>query len=93
MAVLPDNAVRHLEENDLETYIVVRVADEFVVDLMLKTCGIAYEEAIQDTETITIQDVPIPFATPRLLLRMKQTYRDRDAIDRQFLEDKLKGQS
>lgn len=68
------------------------MADEFVVDLMLKTCGIAYEPASGEIETIPIQGVPIPFASPRLLLRMKQTAREKDALDRVFLQDKLKSE-
>jgi hypothetical protein len=31
--------------------------------------------------------------TMALLLRMKQTYRDKDVIDRRFLEDKLERES
>jgi hypothetical protein len=33
--------------------------------------------------------VPIPFATPELLLRMKQTYRQNDVADRVFLHRKI----
>lgn len=92
LATLPDNAVREIQPGELDQYVVIRVADEFVVDLMLKTCGIDYHEAIPEVETITIQDVPIPFASPKLLLKMKQTYRDKDAIDREFLEQKIRGE-
>ena len=31
------------------------------------------------------QAVPIPSANPELLLRMKDTYRDKDKLDRAFL--------
>jgi len=91
LEILPDKAVRQLVDNDLDDYLVVRVADEFVVDLMLKTCGISYEEAVKDVEVHTLQGVAIPFVSPRTLLRMKQTVRERDAIDRAFLEQKLGG--
>src|ERR1043166_523633 len=93
MEVLPDKAIREVTDDDLETYVVVRVADEVLVDLMLKTCGITYEEASQDIEVIPIQGVPIPFASPRLLLRMKQTRREKDELDRVFLQEKLKKES
>lgn len=86
---LPDKAARELAGTDLRDYVVVRVADEFVVDLMLASCGIAYEEACAEIVTITLRGVPIPFATPRLLLRMKQTVRDKDAVDRSFLYQKI----
>src|SRR6185436_2298241 len=35
LEVLPDKAVLQVQENDLDDYIVVRIADEVVVDLML----------------------------------------------------------
>lgn len=91
--ISPDQAIREMGEHDLEQYTVVRVADEIVVDLMLRTCGIAYEEATDETEWITLDSVPIPFASARLLLRMKQTTREKDALDRLFLEQKLADQN
>jgi len=90
MEMLPDKAVREMAEDDLEKYLVVRVADEIVVDLMINTCGVSYEEAVPGIEIHHIDGVPIPFASAKLLLRMKQTYREKDALDRQFLEEKLK---
>ena len=32
-----------------------------------------------------LEGVPIPFASPELLLRMKDTYRAKDKLDRAFL--------
>jgi hypothetical protein len=87
---LPDKAVRGLKEADLEEYEVVRVADEIVVDLMLSACGVTYEDAKDEIEIVTIQGVPIPFASARLLLRTKQTDRDKDIPDKMFLEEKLR---
>ena len=91
LEVFPDKAVRELGDDDLRNYLVVRVADEVVVDLMLKACGIGYEEASREIETVRIRDVSIPFASPKLLLRMKQTHREKDELDRKFLERKIKG--
>ena len=93
LEVLPDKAVLQVEKNDLDEYTVVRVADEVVVDLMLSTCGIAYSEAAQDIEFKEIRGVRIPFASAKLLLRMKQTYREKDIADRIFLESKLRAKS
>jgi hypothetical protein len=90
LEVLPDKAVREVKANDLDEYIVVRVADEIVVDLMLSACGVTYTEAVGEIETRQIQGVSIPFASARLLLRTKQTYRDKDIADRIFLERKLR---
>jgi hypothetical protein len=89
LEILPDKAVRKMSEDDLDVYHVVRVADEIVVDLMLSACGIAYADATDEVESVVIHGVPIPFASAKLLLRMKQTYRDKDIPDRIFLQEKL----
>jgi len=83
---LPDQAVKELLPGEVSQYNVVRVADEIVVDLMASACGIDYEEAIKDSIIRTIDGVPIPFASPRLLWRMKEkTHREKDAPDLLFL--------
>jgi hypothetical protein len=82
---LQDQAVRDVAPDDLDRYAVVRVADEIVVDLMKAACGIAYEEASRHVDFVEVDGVPIPFANPELLLRMKDTYRDKDKLDRAFL--------
>ncbi len=92
LEILPDKAILEMQPDDLENYTVVRVADEILVDLMLSTCGISYEEAKDEIEWMEIDDVPIPFATATLLLKMKQTGREKDRLDLMFLERKIAGQ-
>jgi Nucleotidyl transferase of unknown function (DUF2204) len=89
LEILSDKAVRQIKETDLDQYIVVRVADEIVVDLMLSACGVSYEDAVDQVELSTVEGITIPFPSAQLLLRMKQTYRDKDVVDRRFLESKL----
>ena len=89
LEILPDKAVGELREGDLERYVVVRVADEIVVDLLLSAGGVAYAEALTETIIADVEGVPIPFASPRLLLRMKQTGREKDALDLLFLRELL----
>ena len=87
LATLPDQAVRELEAGDVARYVVVRVADEIVVDLMGSACGIDFQEASSEIDVHTIDGVPIPFASPQLLWRMKApTRREKDASDLVFLE-------
>jgi predicted nucleotidyltransferase len=43
LAVLADNAAADVKATDVRDYVVVRVADEVVVDLMGKACGLTYE--------------------------------------------------
>jgi hypothetical protein len=86
LSTLPDNAVRDLKPGELQQYNVIRVADEILVDLMRSAGGIEYEEAAKDVVVREIQGVPIPFASPRLLWRMKAvTHREKDAADLVFL--------
>jgi hypothetical protein len=92
MSALPDGAIREVQPGDLNEYVVVRVCDEFVVDLMKAACGIEYAEANKFISWIMVRDVKIPFANPNLLLRLKQTYRDKDAMDRNYLRELLRQQ-
>ncbi len=83
---LPDKAVLQLQPGEVGKYVVVRVADEIVVDLMKSASGIDYEEASKEVVIRTVQGVPIPFTSPRLLWRMKKnTHREKDAADLVFL--------
>lgn len=86
LSTLPDNAVRELQPGELQQYNVIRIGDEILVDLMVSAGGIRYEEAAKDVVVREIQGVPIPFASPRLLWRMKVvTHREKDAADLVFL--------
>jgi hypothetical protein len=86
LATLPDNAVRELQPGELQQYNVIRVADEIVVDLMGSAAGIDCAEAAKDVVVREVGGVSIPFASPRLLWRMKAvTHREKDAGDLVFL--------
>ncbi|HEY7214265.1 MAG TPA: hypothetical protein VIC28_06525 [Thermoanaerobaculia bacterium] len=86
MSTLPDNAAALLADDEIQRYQVVRVADEIVVDLLGSACRINYEEAVAaGLDTFTIQGVPIPVANKELLIRMKDTIRESDAVDVRFL--------
>lgn len=89
LEILPDKAVTELQEGDLERYVVVRVADEIVVDLLLSAGGIRFAEAQSEVSNVEVAGVPIPFASPRLLMRMKQTGREKDTLDLLFLRELL----
>ncbi len=89
LEILPDKAILELGDDDFRDYTVVRVSDEILVDVMTAACGIGFEEANHDVEIAELQGVRIPFATPQLLLRMKQTHREKDVPDRIFLHEKI----
>ena len=86
LSTLPDNAVRDLQPGELQQYNVIRVADEILVDLMRTAGGIDYAEAVKDVVVREVDGVLIPFASPRLLWRMKVgTHRAKDEADLVFL--------
>jgi len=90
LAVLADNAASEVAEDDVQRHAVVRVADEVIVDLMGSACGVTYAEAARDAESLERDGVLIPVASPAALIRMKDTPRPQDAIDRAFLEGLLR---
>ncbi len=86
LEIFPDKAVRQLEPGDVAKYVVCRVADEVLVDLMGSAAGIEYAEAAREVVVREIGGVAIPFASPPLLWRMKRhTHRAKDAPDLLFL--------
>jgi hypothetical protein len=90
LEILPDKAVRELSpEEDLATWVVVRVNDEITVNLMTEASGIRFEEAAPEIEWIEVAGERIPFASAKLMLRFKQgSVREKDVMDRKFLEER-----
>jgi hypothetical protein len=93
LAVLADNAAADVADDDVQRYVVVRVVDEVVVDLMGRACGLSYAEAARDAETLERDGVLIPLASPATLIRTKDTHRPQDAIDRAFLQGVLRART
>lgn len=88
LEILPDRAVLELESGDVSKYTVVRVADEIIVDLMKSACGVEYSEIGGEVVVRNVEGVNIPFASARLLWRMKApTHREKDAPDLQYLRE------
>ena len=90
LGVLADNAAAAVNDTDVRDYAVVRVADEVLVDLMGRACGLSYDEVAADAEMHDLGGVLVPVASPSALIRTKQTTRPQDAVDRAFLEDVLR---
>lgn len=87
VAELPDRAAEELRPGEIAEFVVIRVADEIVVDLMQSASGVDYRAASGQVVRHQIGGVEIPFASPALLLRMKRgSVRPKDLADVQFLE-------
>ncbi len=91
LSYLEDNAVAEVRDDEISRYAVVRVADEIIVDLMARACGIDFAQATIEAgvETIEIEGVPVPVATKEMLIRMKDTVRPSDAADVGYLKTRV----
>lgn len=87
--VLPDQAAKDLEPEWFAEGDNIRVADAFVVDVMLNACGETYETLKQYAITVDLEGIPVQTVSLEGLLRTKQTVRDKDAADRRVLERAL----
>ncbi len=88
LEMLPDQAVLQLEPGDVAKFVVCRVSDDVLVDLMGSAAGIEFAEASKHIVTGEVDGVLIPFASPELLWRMKRhTRREKDAPDLYFLRE------
>ena len=86
MSTLPDNAAALMADDEVNRSGVVRVADEFVVDLMAEACGLDFAACEAGIEPVVVDGVEIPVAGKQLLVKTKQTIRPHDAADAAFLQ-------
>ena len=89
LMVLPDQAAKDIDPAWFEEGENIRVADEFVVDLMVNACGETYESLQQFAETVDLEGVPVRTVNLEGLLRTKQSAREKDRADRVVLEQAL----
>jgi len=90
LEILPDHAIRELGDEDIARWVVVRINDDITVDLMTEACGVSFEDAASGVETEVIDGIPIPFAGAELMLKMKQSPREKDTADRSFLQQLIR---
>lgn len=89
LMVLPDQAAKDLEPEWFTEGENIRVADAFLVDIMLNACGETYETLKQFALTVDLEGTPVRTVSLEGLLRTKQTMRDKDVSDRHILERAL----
>ena len=89
LMVLPDRAAKDLDPAWFIEGENIRVADAFVVDIMLNAAGETYDTLKQYAETVDFDGLPIRTVNLQGLLRTKQSMRDKDAADRIIIERAL----
>jgi predicted nucleotidyltransferase len=89
LMVLPDQAAKALDAEWFEEGDNIRVADAFVVDLLLTANGQTYETLSRYAEVIDLEGIPVRTITLEGLLLTKQTMREKDVPDRLVIEQAL----
>lgn len=89
LMILPDQAAKDIEPQWFEEGENIRVADAFVVDIMLNANGQTYETLRQYSQTLDLDGVPVHAVNLEGLLLTKQTMRDKDVLDRIVIERAL----
>jgi len=90
LMLLPDRAAKDIDPAWFSEGENIRVADEFVVDIMLNAGGETYDTLKQHAETIDLEGLPIRTVNLEGLLRTKQSMRDKDMADRAIIERALR---
>ncbi|MGC2166100.1 MAG: hypothetical protein WA632_08815 [Gallionella sp.] len=89
LMVLPDQAAKDIDPAWFDEGENIRVADAFVVDIMLNACGETYETLQQFAETVDLDGVTVRTINLEGLLLTKQSMREKDVSDRIILERAL----
>ncbi len=89
LMVLPDQAAKDIDPAWFDEGENIRVADAFIVDIMLNACGESYETLKQYAETVDLDGMAVRTINLEGLLLTKQTMREKDMSDRIILERAL----
>jgi hypothetical protein len=90
LMVLPDQAAQEIDPAWFEEGDNIRVADDFVVDIMLNACGETFDTLKPHAETIDLDGLSVRTINLEGLLKTKQTMREKDVADRMVLEEALR---
>lgn len=89
LLALPEKAATDIDPRWFETDETIRVADEFIVDLLFNACGETYASLQPHAVTIDLDGIPVRTLDLAGMLKTKQSARDRDRMDRFALERAL----
>lgn len=89
-----DPFIDELKSEDIKEYAVIRYGtpDDFNIDLIGKIGEeiISFKDVKKDAEIFKIDDLTIPVCSLDMIIKMKETVRDRDMRDLRFLKKKAK---
>jgi hypothetical protein len=65
--------------------ITLSLDEQILREARVQAAGVSYAESVDQIEMVLLDGVAVPFASPALLWKKKQTVRDKDQLDRVFL--------
>lgn len=86
-----DPSIDEISTKDLEDYAVIRYGtpEDFNIDIIARLgAEISFEDILKDVVFFEIDNVEIPLCSLDMLIKMKETVRDRDGRDLRFLKKK-----
>lgn len=83
---LPDKVAQDIDPLWFEEGETIRVADEFLIDIMFNACGETYDSLSRFAQSTDIDGVEVRTISLEGLLLTKMTVRDKDVLDRAILE-------
>lgn len=86
LLVLPEKAAEQIDPAWFDEGETIRVADEFIVDLLFKACGETSQTLSRYAEIVDLDGIPVRTLSIEGLLLTKQAVRDKDAIDKMVLQ-------
>ena len=89
LMVLPDGVAKDIDPAWFEEGENIRVADAYIVDIMLNAGGETYDTLKQHAQTIDLEGLQVRTVDLEGLLRTKQSARDKDTADRAIIERAL----
>ena len=89
LKVLPDRATKDIAPEWFEEGENIRVADAFVVDIMVNANGQTFDTLRRYAQTIDLDGIAVRTVSLEGLLLTKQTMREKDVADRIIIERAL----
>lgn len=89
LKILPEGAALELRPSEIGDHVVVCVCDEITWIRWQRPVAALMNRSKTMVTPVVVEDVTIPFASPALLWLTKQTFREKDAWDRDYLKKLL----